>query len=360
MMTSSRAQRRDGNRRPNRLLTGSLVTLMAWSTGPASVAWANLPDGVTPETKAAIDRGLAYLAQRQNRDGAWTNSGTYGGYPVAMTGLAGVAMLMDGNTTTQGRYAAQVDRAVRYLLRSNNTSGLIAREGLESRPMYGHGFATLFLSQVHGMVENPSRNKEVHDMLYNAVELTGRSQSRLGGWYYTPDSSMDEGSVTITQVQALRSCRNAGVAVPKDIIDSAMEYLAKSQNTDGGIRYSLSQHGGASRPAITAAAVCCWFNGGEYENPRAKKALEYCKQIFGAGQLDRGHDYYAHFYMAQALYTSKDPFWGEYYRQRRDYLLSQQRTDGSWFGDGVGDIYGTAIALTILQMPFNKLPIMQP
>lgn len=338
----------------------NVFALMMLMAAPGGTALANLPDGVTPETKAAIDRGLAYLAQHQDRDGAWSNRGTYGGYPVAMTGLAGVAMLMDGNTTTQGRYAAQVDRAVRYLLRSNTASGLIAREGLEARPMYGHGFAALFLSQVHGMVENPSRNDEIHDMLYNAVELTGRAQSRLGGWYYTPDSTMDEGSVTITQVQALRSCRNAGVAVPKDIIDTAMEYLAQSQNTDGGIRYSLSQHGGASRPAITAAAVCCWFNGGEYENPRAKKALEYCKQVFGAGQLDRGHDFYAHFYMAQALYTSKDPFWDEYYRQRRDYLLAQQRSDGSWFGDGVGDIYGTAIALTILQMPFNKLPIMQP
>ena len=43
----------------------------------------------------------------------------------------------------------------------------------------------------------------------------------------------------------------------------------------------------------------------------------------------------------------------------RDRLLTMQAEDGSWQGDGVGRVYGTAIALTILQLPFNYLPIMQ-
>ena len=72
-----------------------------------------------------------------------------------------------------------------------------------------------------------------------------------------------------------------------------------------------------------------------------------------------GHDYYAHFYLAQALYVSSDSSWDEYFAKRRDYLLAQQRANGSWPGDGVGDVYGTAIALIILQLPYNQLPIMQ-
>ncbi|MCH8977613.1 MAG: hypothetical protein IH945_00005 [Armatimonadetes bacterium] len=36
-------------------------------------------------------------------------------------------------------------------------------------------------------------------------------------------------SVTITQVQALRSCRNVGVAVPKTMIDAAMDYLMRKE-----------------------------------------------------------------------------------------------------------------------------------
>ncbi|MCH8966453.1 MAG: terpene cyclase/mutase family protein [Planctomycetes bacterium] len=319
-----------------------------------------LPELITPQTKEAIDRGLAYLARTQDRDGSWSNRTRFGQYPVAMTGLAGIALLMDGNTTTQGRYAAHVDRAAKYLVRSSSPSGLIARETGESRPMYGHGFAMLFLSQLHGMVEDAARAEQMQEVLRRAVELTSRSQSARGGWFYTPGSRSDEGSVTVTQVQALRSCRNVGVAVPKTVIDAAMAYLADSQNSDGGIRYTVSQQGGSSRPALTPAAVCCWFNAGEYDNPHAKRALEYCKRVIDPKNTRVGHDYYMHLYLSQALYISRDASWETYFTQRRDVLLLQQRSDGSWLGDGVGDVYGTAVALIILQLPYNQLPIMQP
>jgi squalene cyclase len=318
-----------------------------------------LPRGVTPETKASIDRGLAFLARTQDRQGYWTNRGNYGEYPVAMTGLAGLALLMDGNTTTQGRYAPQVDRAVNYLMRSISSNGLIGRNDMESRPMYGHGFGMLFLSQLAGVTEDGTRSKEIQDVLHRGVQLTGRAQSRLGGWIYQPDSGGDEGSVTITQVQALRSCRNMGIEVPKAVIDKAMEYLDLSQNSDGGIRYTASQQGGPSRVPISAAAVMCWFNAGQYDNPRAKKCLEFCKEKLRPGAREHGHDYYAHLYWAQALYVSSDPDWDSYYEKRRDYLLNEQMSDGGWVGDGVGDVYGTAIALIILQLPYNTLPIMQ-
>ncbi|MHC5108565.1 MAG: prenyltransferase/squalene oxidase repeat-containing protein [Planctomycetota bacterium] len=324
--------------------------------GPAS---ARLPDGINKQTKDAIDAGLRYLARTQDRDGSWSNKTSYGNYPVAMTSLAGLALLMDGNTTTQGRYAAQVDRATNFILRSTAPSGLIAGRTREGRPMYGHGFSMLYLSQLHGMVEDAERARAIQEVLAGGVQLTARAQSKLGGWFYTPESRADEGSVTVTQVQALRSCRNAGVAVPKAVIDQSMEYLVISQNSDGGIRYTATQHGGTSRPALTPAAVCCWFNAGEYDNPKALKALAYCKDNLDPLSQAHGHRYYAHLYMAQAMYISKDPGWEEYFRKLRDRLLRDQLSEGQWIGDGVGDIYGTSVALIILQLPFNQIPIMQ-
>lgn len=360
---AARDRPRSGQHRFARFLTASIVPVLLAGGSAAAQAPATaqrLPPGVTPEAKAAIDQGMAYLARTQDRRGSWSNRGNYGEYPVAMTALAGLALLMDGNTTTQGRYAPQLDRATRYLLRQTSSSGLISASERSGRPMYGHGFSMLFLGQLMGMLEDPTRAQELHDALARAVHLTGRAQSHAGGWYYTPHSRSDEGSVTITQVQALRSCRNVGVAVPKEVIDGAMEYLAISQNSDGGIRYAVNQRGGGSRPAITAAAVCCWFNAGEYENPRAKRALVYAKSQITPRGARSGHSYYAHLYLSQALYISHDPDWDEYYAKRRDFLLQQQRADGSWLGDGVGDIYGTACALILLQLPFNQLPIMQP
>ncbi len=368
-MRGKKANRRKGTTAyafciiPPSLLSSLLVTLALSGNGAAGASprspVGRLPPGITQKTRASIEEGLAYLARMQDRSGSWSNQGRYGAYPVAMTALAGLSLLMDANTTTQGRYAPHVDRAARYIMRSSRPNGLIARPDREGRPMYGHGFSMLFLSQLYGMTEDAARAEQIHDVLVRGVDLTARAQSPAGGWYYTAESRADEGSVTITQVQALRSCRNVGVAVPKKVIDDAMAYLSNSQNSDGGIRYSMRQPRGASRPAITAAAVCCWFNAGQYDHPGAKRALEYCKPLIKPQGFRGGHDYYAHLYFAQALYISDDPYWDTYFAKRRDFMLASQQPGGFWFGDGVGDIYGTAIALIILQLPYNQLPIMQ-
>lgn len=317
-----------------------------------------LPRHITPAARDAIDRGLAYLARVQGRDGSWSNRQEYDAYPVAMTALAGVAMLMDGNTTTQGRYAPNVDRAARYVVSSYSSTGLIGRESLEPRPMYGHGFGMLFLGELNGMVEDPRRQVEIQAVLRGAADLAARSQSSLGGWFYSPDSTGDEGSVTITQIQGLRSCRNAGVAVSRQTIQDAMRYLEISQNMDGGMAYTASTPG-PSRPAISAAAVACWLNAGQYDDPRMKRALAYAKRTIRPQAAEQGHYFYAHLYMAQALYVSRDPYWDTYFPALRDRLLAMQAQEGYWFGDGIGDVYGTAAALIILQLPYNQLPIMQ-
>ena len=321
-----------------------------------------LPDGITPETQAAIDRGLEFLARTQSREGAWRHqSGMGGSHPVAMTGLAGFALLASGSTATQGKYAPNITRATNFILASARPDGLISRIEEESRSMYGHGFSMMFLGQLYGMVDDPQKQERIHDVLRRAIGLTGRSQSKMGGWLYTPNSGGDEGSVTITQLQGLRSARNAGVAVPKEVIEQALGYLDKSANSDGGIRYNATGQG-HSRPPITAAAVACWYNAGQYDHPLATKALEFIKQQIGrdgdsAGGF--GHKYYAHFYMAQVMWLTSEEEWDWYFPTMRDWLLNQQQPDGSWNGDGVGAVYGTAIALTILQMPYGYLPLLQ-
>ncbi len=319
-----------------------------------------LPPMVTPETQEAINRGLEYLARTQSRDGAWRQEGQWGSYPMAMSGLAGMAFLASGSTATQGQYAPQVSRVMNFVLNSVRSDGLISRPEEAGRSMYGHGFCTMFLGQLYGMEDDPERQARIHGILQRAVALIGRSQSDLGGWYYTPESRNDEGSVTITQLQALRSARNAGVAVPKQVVDDALDYLVKSLHADGGITYRADGRG-PSRPPITAAAVACWFNAGEYDNPHAVKALDYCRRRVGRGEQNGtfGHYFYAHFYMAQIMWLSGEKDWEWYYPRMRDRLLDLQQPDGSWDGDRVGKIYGTSIALVILQMPYGYMPIMQ-
>jgi hypothetical protein len=316
------------------------------------------PPGITPEIESAIQRGLEFLVRSQNRDGSWRGSGGYGSYPTAMTGLAGMALLGSGATPTRGKHWRAVRQAVDFLVRSSQPDGVITAMAEEGRSMYGHGFSTLFLAEVYGMEEDARRQEKLRDVLTRAVRLTARAQSGLGGWYYAPESNSDEGSVTVTQLQALRACRNAGITVPIETITKAVGYIAKSANADGGIRYA-ARSGGASRPPITAAAVAVLYYAGRYDDPMAERALQFAVRNLPVSGSNNGHHYYSHLYLAQALYQRGGKDWEDYFKRMSSWLLTQQQTEGSWQGDGVGTTYGTAIALTILQLPYALVPIYQ-
>ena len=140
-----------------------------------------VPPGITPAARAAIERGLDYLLATQNRDGSWRSAGSTGSYPVAMTSLAGLALLAAGNTPTQGSYGRNVSSALSYVLKSARRDGLIAQVEEESHCMHGHGFAMLFLAQCYGRAEDPQRQARMRLVLQRAIDLTARSQSAAGG-----------------------------------------------------------------------------------------------------------------------------------------------------------------------------------
>ena len=56
-----------------------------------------------PALDGVVTDGLAWLEAKQSRRGNW--SANEGRYPTAMTALAGLALLMEGSTTSQGRHA---------------------------------------------------------------------------------------------------------------------------------------------------------------------------------------------------------------------------------------------------------------
>ena len=317
------------------------------------------PDLITSGAEKSVQKGLAYLARTQHREGHW---GTQS-FPTAMTSLAGLALLAGGNTPYEGRYAVNVRRATDHLLRvaRQNSNGLIAEPRERSHCMHGHGFAMLFLGEVYGMGVDETRQRQIRRTLRKAIELTAKSQSDAGGWLYSPNKGSDEGSVTVSQVQGLRACYNAGIDVPKSIIKKAGEYLNYCSNPDGGICYSARSRG-SSRPAITAAAVATMYHAGEYDNPVAIKALKYLDNKFKGDNYvaasRTGHRFYTTFYMSQAMYLSSEARWKRYFPGVRDDLVRTQTSDGSWSGP-YGKVYATSICLTALQLPYANLPIFQ-
>ena len=332
-----------------RTVAVAAAVFLVATTSAQQVAYPPLVDKAVHDS---IQRGLAWLARNQANDGSWRKNGGYGSYPAAMTGLAGMALIASGSTPTRGRYWREVRQSVDFLIRhSDPRTGVISVPAEEGRSMYGHGFGTLYLASVYGMEEDLKKQIKLKRVLDKAVKLVASAQSSVGGWIYTPDSNSDEGSVTVTQVQALRACRMSGIVVDKVTIDRAVHYIKRCQTSDGGIRYSLNS-GGGSRPAITAAGVAVLYNAGVYDDqPFAEKAYAYCKKHISVSTDSGGHHYYAHLYWAQAVYQRGGQDWKDYYTKMSKWLMRQQEKDASWDGDGVGAVYGTSIALTILQLP---------
>jgi hypothetical protein len=333
-------------------------------SGPELVGDELLPRHMSPRIVKSIQRGLAYLASVQSSDGSWTSTPDGAAYPVAMTGLGGMALLASGSTSSRGPYADEISKAMRYLMRCSTKNGLITSPGEDNGvPMFGHGFSLLFLATLYGMENDPDVRREMVPIIQNAITLTAKGQSKGGGWLYYPGGG-DEGSVTITQLQALRACHNAGFLVPIETVDKAVEYLEKCKTSEGGICYSLSSRGSGTRLPITAAAVACLYNAGEYDSELADTCLEYIRKHIGepddlnAGGAG-GHAYYTHLYAAQAFYTAGEEFWGTYFPAVSKLLLTAQNGDGSWDGDSVGPVYGSSIALVVLQLPYKLLPIYQ-
>ena len=329
----------------------------------AAVLCSAMPVAAGPKSDVdrVVARGLEWLAAHQSRLGHWTAANDR--YPTAMTALAGTALLCEGSTTTQGKYAPNITRAVDYLVSRSRANGLIGDPTRDDRYTYGHGFAMLFLSQVLGEEEDAERREQLVDVLTRAVVFTGRAQTTGGGWGYVSakdGNDFDEGSTTITQVQGLRGCRNAGIPVPKEIVDKAIDYIQKCTGPDGGVRYNLAGAGGGGRPPITAAAIACLFNAGEYDSEYVPKLLSYCQKNLGnISNQGFGHWHYAHYYYSQVLYREGGKEWEEY----RDKIFARIVSEAAPTARGTRATSARStprpINLTILQLPKATLPIYQ-
>src|SRR5690606_4428598 len=85
---------------------------------------------VTPEAERAIQRGLEFLARRQEPSGAYVDgigrkvNNTYfaeRGEHVGVTGLVGMAFLSNGSTPGRGPYGKQVQGCVDFVLSAVKT-----------------------------------------------------------------------------------------------------------------------------------------------------------------------------------------------------------------------------------------------
>jgi hypothetical protein len=347
-----------------------LLGLVAGQNVLAEVAPERMADGslakdmITPAAQRCIERGLDFLARNQ-QDGGSFGERQYRGN-VAITSLAGLALMAGGHQPGRGQYGKVVTDALQFVLSKEDRrkAGFFHNPSAATHgPMYEHGFGALFLAEVHGMVGNKELREEVRTKLKRAVTLIVDSQNGEGGWRYQPEARDADISVTICQIMALRAARNAGVYVPKSVVDKCTNYVKACQDHTGGFRYM--KQGGPPAFARTAAGVVALYSAGVYQGPEVERGLRYLMQFkpnqaFPRHAVHDLHYFYGHYYAAQAMWTAGGTYWSDWYPAIRDELIARAgaRTDGAW-PDSICSHYGTAMACIILQIPNNYLPILQ-
>ncbi len=162
-------------------------------------------------------------------------------------------------------------------------------------------------------------------------------------------------------MQGLRGCRNAGIPVPKEIIDKAINYIRKCTVPDGGVQYSSK--GGGGRPADHRRGHRLPVQRRRLrQTSTSPSCMEYCRREPRPTSPNQGfgHWHYAHYYYSQVLYREGGKKWEAY----RDKILRQagrrgQTPTARWNQGYIGPVYTTAINLTILQLDNGTLPIYQ-
>jgi hypothetical protein len=369
---------------------------------PAPLPRDDANDEITPRLVSAVERGLACLAQRQQRDGSWIGDIGFKlnqeycvqeqRVPhVGVTALCGMAFLAGGHLPDRGEYGEVLDRAITFLIKQQNDNGFITAH--QSR-MYDHAFATLFLAEIFGQ----TARGDVRAALQRAVDLIVNSQNYHGSWRYEPFALESDMSITVCQLMALRAARNVGIRVPKETIKRAVDYVKKSQVQQddrqwgplhmedegyyaldkGAFRYQY-QEDDASRSsfALTAAGITSLYHAAEYDTRSLGDSLRFLEQRMDSVSRSqyRGHYFYwyGHYYAVQAMFITGEiesqsgvhNYWRRYWNRISGELLEtgtpfSQASDGSWPNEvGPGSTFATAIALIVLQVPYRYLPILQ-
>jgi hypothetical protein len=318
-----------------------------------------IPDAVIVdnETEEVIHGALRWLSGKQAANGSWgVEEGGRRAHPVAITGYALMAFMASGNLPEEGEYSKEVNAGMQFLLDSVQPDGTF-RNVDGGRYMYNHGIATIALCELYGQ----SRSVAIRPKLERLVKLILTTQSEsgpsAGGWRYQPRPGDADVSVTVMQVVALRSAKNAGFDVPQKTIDDAIAYVKRCQDPNSG---GFSYQAGQREPgfARTAAAIYSLQVCGQYDDPMVKAGSEF---LFRSSKPGQQWWTYGCNYAGPAQYMIGGDTWKRWYDSQKENLLRivKHRGNEAWWEGEVGPVYCTAAYATILAMPWHYIPLYQ-
>lgn len=390
----------------------------AASRVPATYRLRNLPQrnriavemGATEDSERAVELSLQWLARHQNIQGFWDPDGfsvhcpagdrctalamlgrdppdpfnepvTDPNTPVrqrsgmdadaGVTGLAILAFLGAGYTHEEGTYADQLDRALRWLIRQQRSDGYLGGKAGRYAQIYCHGMATIAIGEAYGMTNDPTLREPLSRAIKYIVSLQNSSD---GGWRYEKGQELGDVSIFGWQLLALKSAATAGLDVPGEAWEGAIDFLKRNgQGKYGGLaayRFYRDTNGQLRKenpkPSMTAEALFSrQILGMKRTNPASTEAVEFLMQHLPRRAT---YDLYYWYYGTLAMYHHGGAEWKKWNDALRETLVSDQRTTGhatgSWdarspWGDYGGRVFSTAMSTLCLEVYYRFLPLHQ-
>jgi hypothetical protein len=368
-------------------LTAALVTFtLSVGAQPADPAASeSLASALTPQqwtqVEQSIDRALAWLAKQQDSDGSI--DAPVSAQPAA-TSLTVMAYLSKGHVPGQGPYGRVLDKAIDFVLRTQQPDGVLAYSGggeyrstSGKTANYNHAIAGLMLTEVYGMTDR-ARAARLKPAIVNALNFTRKNQTlpkqypgEQGGWRYLYSDSWGESDLSVTawQLMFLRSAKNAEFDIPKQYINEAIGFVNNCWDENQGVFYY--RRAGSERRfsrGMVGAGVLSLAMAGEHDKPMAQRAgdwlLRYPFQRFGERIGSGDRFFYSTYYCSQAMAQLGGRHWKQFFPNLARVLVQSQQGTGEWPPESGGDrmfgnTYTTAMAVLSLTPPLQLLPVYQ-
>ena len=314
---------------------------------------------VEDEVDKSIERGLEYLLSAQNPDGTFVGAM---GDTTALPALAAMACLAKGHVPGDAKYGGLIERSLAYILASQDADGYFGNPG--GGRMYAHSIATLFLTEVSGMVDSAWQAK-LDVALPKAIRLILDAQNvrkygpNEGGWRYTPTSPDSDTSCSGWCLMALRSARLNGCQIPPSAINRAVKYMhVHHSKAKGGFGYQNSD------PAVltlSGAGILCLELCGKHEDPDSLSAAKFLMSAYKTEMDKQSYRYYGMYYASQGLFQIGGDNWKEFSEWMYATWVPRQRADGSWppSGGEQSASYATAMIILAFAVPYRQLPVYQ-
>lgn len=354
------------------------------------------PEAVPPtapeELQAAIDRGVAFLVQRQNPDGSWgsarntTGSDVYAPVPGAHHAFrtAVTAMCISALIEVCPKQEAEtlaLERGEAWLL--ENLPKLRRADAVAIYNNWGHAYAIQALVRMHQRLPDDSpRREEIRRQLNEQIDFLGRYECIDGGWCYYDMKALTQrpsgpsiSFVSATVLVALHEAKEIGIEVPDRLVQRAVASIDRQRKPDFSYLYGeylkwypmmgINRPGGSlGRSQACNLATRLWGD----EKVTDQVLIDWLDRIFARNLwLDLGrkrpipHEswfqvagyffYYGHYYAARCIEQLPVASRAKYQDLLSNVLLNLQEKDGSWWDFPLYDYhqqYGTAFALMSL------------